>query len=35
MLTILVDNLAETHDEALAILRPLLPPGTPLPENGK
>lgn len=33
MLTILGENLAESPAEALAVLRPLLPRGTPLPET--
>ena len=35
MLTILLENLVASPAEALAVLRPLLPPGTPLPEPGK
>jgi len=35
MLTILVENLVESPAEALTVLRPLLPPGTSLPEPGK
>ena len=35
MLAILEENLAETAAEAMAALRPLLPPGTPFPEPGK
>lgn len=35
MLTIMLENLVDTPEEALAQLRRLLPPGTHLPESGK
>ena len=35
MLAIVLENLADSPADALAAVRPLLPPGTPLPELGK
>ncbi len=35
MLAIVLENLAGSPADALAAVRPLLPPGTPLPEPGK